>query len=89
MHSAFVGYYSLTEKKRQIVDNIDATDGTMVHWRIMEHVISHVDNLDKMVARYGAGDYVRGRAFGVVHTLTPCNCKKNFVVRKYHYSRSS
>jgi hypothetical protein len=45
-HISFVAYYKLGARERLIVDNLVATVGTDVNWRMIETVITKVNKLE-------------------------------------------
>jgi hypothetical protein len=45
-HISFVAYYNLGARDRLIVDNLIATVGTDVNWKMMETVITNVNKLE-------------------------------------------
>lgn len=68
-HFDMAVYYHLSRQEREIVDDLQATEGTFVNWRMMESIIQDVDNLDFLVTFHRAGLYDQGTAVAVVHTL--------------------
>jgi hypothetical protein len=79
-HISFVAYYKLGARERLIVDNLVATVGTDVNWRMIETVITKVNKLEVYVEHNDAGDYNLVRAYGLLHKLNWSNLNKNFVV---------
>ena len=86
----YAAYYQLSHTKRDIVDSLSSTDGTMINWRMMHTVILQVDNLDYLVEYHNAGDYDQGAlVVPMLHTLNWTNSEnynKHVVSsRSYHF----
>ena len=79
----------MSRDKHDIVDSINATDGTEINWRMMDKVIEHVDNLDFLVVRHEAGTYGEGTVVAMMHTLNwtnSINQNKHLVILNIQFS---
>jgi hypothetical protein len=57
-----------------------ATDGTIINWKMMESVITNVENIEILVQIHGAGIYEVGKCQSLIHTLNWTNCVKKELV---------
>ncbi|KAM0849735.1 hypothetical protein ACQ4PT_053533 [Festuca glaucescens] len=72
-------HYHLPDEKREIMDNLTATEGTTVKWKMMGTIIGHVNRLETMVEHHDGRNFDPARVYALVHTINYSNTKKNFV----------